>query len=294
MSVARIVALSVLVAAAVEVRAQAPAQPAAPGPTFDVVSIRRAPENPGGPVTIGVTDRPDGGLTATRVLVTTLIGRAYRLEVAGVPDWAAKEQFDVIATANLKGATGEERSAMLKAMLADRFKLLAHVEDREYDTYDLVLARDDGRLGTGLKRIEADCAAVNAERTAARNAAIAAGGPPPEPPRPGPTGPLPPCFLRTYFGRMDGQATLDDLATALRFTTRSQVINKTGLSGSYEIAMEFDPTPIPSGPQVTPPALGDKPSPFTALQEQLGLKLVPSRTARPTLVVDRLERPTEN
>jgi uncharacterized protein (TIGR03435 family) len=270
------------------------AQAAAP-PTFDVVSIKRAPENPSGPVTIGVTDRPDGGLTATRVLVTTLIGRAYRLEVAGAPDWVTNEPFDVIATADRKGATGEERSAMLKAMLADRFKLLAHVEEREYATYDLVLAREDGRLGPGLKRIDTDCAAVIAERAAARTAALAAGLPPPDVPRPGPTGPLPACFLRNYAGRVDGQVVLDNLAAMLNFATRPlQVVNKTGLSGSYEIAMEFDPTPVQSGPALTPPSAGDKPSVFTALQEQLGLKLVPSRTLRPTLVVDRLERPTEN
>ena len=84
------------------------------------------------------------------------------------------------------------------------------------------------------------------------------------------------------------------MESASIFATRpAQVVNKTGLSGSYEIAMEFDPTPIQSGPAVTPPA-GDKPSVFTALPEQLGLKLVPSRTARPTLVVDRIELPSEN
>lgn len=273
--------------------AQAPAPSA--GLAFDVVSIKRASENPSGPVTSGVSDRPDGGITATRVPVTTLINRAYRLETAGLPAWATNERFDVIATADRKGATAEERSAMLKAMLADRFKLLAHVENREYATYDLVLAREDGRLGPGLKRIEADCAAVNAEREAARMVALAAGVPPPDVPRPGPTGPLPPCFLRNYFGRVEGQVIMDSLASMLNFATRpAQVVNKTGLSGSYEIAMEFDPTPIQSGPTVTPPAAGDKPSVFTALQEQLGLKLVPSRTARPTLIVDRIERPTEN
>ena len=287
-----IIPFLVVVVATAEVRAQASTPSASTGPTYDVVSIKRstAAPNVGG----SISGRPDGGLTMVNMSVTTLLARAYRLELAGLPDWATTERFDVIATTNLRAPTIETQDAMLRTMLADRFKLLAHTEEREYDTYDLVLARDDGRLGSGLKRIDADCAAVNAERTAARNAAIAAGVPPPEPLRPGPTGALPPCFLRTYFGRMDGQATLDDLASALRFTTRLQVLNKTGLSGSYEIAMEFDPTPLPSGPQVTPPAPGDKPSLFTAVQEQLGLKLVPSRTPRPTLVVDRLERPTEN
>jgi uncharacterized protein (TIGR03435 family) len=172
---------------------------------------------------------------------------------------------------------------------------LAHVEVREYDTYDLVLAREDGRLGPGLKRVDTDCAAAEADRTAAFNAALEAGLPPPPTPRVGPTDRLPPCFLRIYFGRMEGQVTIDILTRALLITTRPrQVVNKTGLSGSYQVAMEFDPCPTQSGPEVTPPAPGGKPSLFTALPEQLGLKLVPSRTSRPTLIVDRLERPTEN
>jgi uncharacterized protein (TIGR03435 family) len=259
-------------------------------PTFDVVSIK--PNAGGGS---GITERPDGGLILINVAVPTMLTRAYRMDVAALPDWAVKERFDVIATASRKGASREERDAMLRAMLADRFKLLAHVEDREYDTYDLVVAREDGRLGPGLKRVDADCASTVAEREAARNAALAAGAPPPELPRPGATGPLPPCFLRTAFGRMDGQTTMDVLATALLFTTRPrQVVNKTGLSGSYEVMMEFDPTPIQSGPALTPPAAGTKPTLVTALQEQLGLKLVPSRTKRPTLIVDRIERPSEN
>ena len=164
----------------------------AQNPAFDVVSIK--PNLAGGS---GIQDRPDGGLTMINVPATTLISRAYRLDVAGLPEWAAKERFDVVATANRKGATREERDAMLKAMLADRFKLIAHIEDREYDTYDLVLAREDGRLGPGLKRVDADCAAMQAEREAARSTALAAGLPPPPLPCVGPTGP----FRRASCGR---------------------------------------------------------------------------------------------
>jgi uncharacterized protein (TIGR03435 family) len=266
------------------------AQSAPTSPTFDVVSIKPNTTGSGS----SNQDRPDGGLTMINASVATLLARAYRLDVSGLPDWATKERFDVVATASRKGATREERDAMLRAMLADRFRLLAHVEDREYDTYDLVLAREDGRLGSGLKRLDVDCVAVNAEREAARTAALAAGLPPPGP-RVGPTDPLPPCFLRTYFGLMEGQATLDSVTMALRFTTGPRaIVDKTGLSGSYAIRMEFDPRPIPSGPEIAPPEPGSKPTVFTALQEQLGLKLVPSRTVRPTLIVDRVERPTEN
>ena len=63
---------------------------------------------------------------------------------------------------------------MMRAMLADRFKLVAHVEKRPHDVYDLVLARSDGRLGAGLMPIEKDCAPL----IAAQRAAFEAGGPP--------------------------------------------------------------------------------------------------------------------
>lgn len=282
---------------AMALHAQAPAVPA--GPSYDVVSIKRSPVNPGGPTTIGVTNRPDGGITATRTPVTTLIRRAYGLDIAEQPDWASTELFDVTATANLKGATAEERSAMLKAMLAERFNLLVHIEDREYDVYELVVAREDGRPGPGLRRIETDCVAVLAEREAARVAALAKGLPSPLP-QVGRTGALPPCSLRSvadqqYAGRMEGQTTMDNFASALVFTTwPRQVVNKTGLPGSYEVALEFDARPMQSGPALAAPALDSKPSIFTALQEQLGLRLVPSRITRPTVVIDRLDRPSEN
>jgi uncharacterized protein (TIGR03435 family) len=143
--------------------------------------------------------------------------------------------------------------------------------------------------------VDADCAAAEAERTAAVNSALDAGLPLPATPRIGPTDPLPPCFLRIYFGRMEGQLTMDILARALQITTRPrQVVNKTGLSGSYQVSMEFDDRPLQSGPPLAPPEPGSKPSLLTALPEQLGLRLVPWRTTRPTLIVDRLERPTEN
>jgi uncharacterized protein (TIGR03435 family) len=287
--IAQTVLMVIVATATVCLLAQAPAS-SLQSPTFDVVSIK--PNTSGG---FGNTARPDGGLTLINVPVTTLLTRAYGIDVGELPEWATKERFDVLATASRPGATRQERDAMLRAMLADRFKLLAHVEEREYDTYDLVLARDDGRLGPGLKRVDADCAVVVAEREAATSAALAAGLPPPSTPRVGPTDPLPPCFLRIYFGRMEGQVTMDILARALLITTRPrQVVNKTGLSGSYQVAMEFDDRPLQSGPALTPPEPGSKPSLLTALPEQLGLKLVPSRTIRPTLIVDRIERPTEN
>src|SRR6185295_5908261 len=108
-----------------------------------------------------VYQRPDGGLTMKNFPVGSYIARAYPptipAEIVGLPAWAMSERYDVIATSSLSRATAEDRIAMLRGMLADRFKLVVHFEKREQPAYDLVLARRDGKLGPGLTRVDADC-----------------------------------------------------------------------------------------------------------------------------------------
>jgi uncharacterized protein (TIGR03435 family) len=122
--------------------------------------------------------------------------------------------------------------------------------------------------------------------------------------------PPPPCFLRiidaTMRDRMgdgqgklgslmEGEVTMDGLANALRLSAGRVVVDKTGLPGSYRVRMNFDNRPPRLGPDVAPVDGADAiPTVFTAVREQLGLKLESSKTLRNTLVIDRLERPTEN
>jgi uncharacterized protein (TIGR03435 family) len=133
--------------AAHRMTAQAAAQ-SSPAPAFEVVSIRR---NAGG--TPGTaTQRPDGGLTFIGIPVSALIARAYPVTVpdmVGLPGWARSERYDVIATSPLPRATAEEREAMMRTLLADRFKLVARIEQREQPVYDLVLADPTDRLAPG-------------------------------------------------------------------------------------------------------------------------------------------------
>jgi uncharacterized protein (TIGR03435 family) len=92
---------------------------------------------------------------------------------------------------------------------------------------------------------------------------------------------------------MEGNTSMDRLADALRISAGRVVVNKTGLSGSYRIAMNYDMMGARRPPSVDPsPDAGL--SVFTAVQEQLGLKLEPSKAQRDALVIDRLERPTPN
>jgi uncharacterized protein (TIGR03435 family) len=278
-------------------------------PTFDVVSIklnttRNLPTGP--PV-----ERPDGGLRMTRVPVSVLIARAYPpaapIEMVGLPDWAKTERYDVIATSTLSSATRDDRIAMLRAMLADRLKLVAHVETREQPVYDLVVARRDGRLGPGITPLDVDCDAQMAAARAAAEEARNAGTPPPTPPRADLSAPPPPCTLRTVgamlrdgrgdrMGKLgdllEGEATMATLAMALRPWAGRPVVNKTGLSGSYRVRMNFEMMAAVRGPDTSTPAPDAAPTIFTAVQEQLGLKLESSRAWREVLVIDHLERPT--
>ena len=126
------------------------------------------------------------------------------IDIAGLPRWATSERYDVTTTSSLSNPTPDERTAMQRAMLADRFKLAAHIENRDQPVYDLVLARSDGQLGPGIKPSEVDCVA----RAAAQRAAGEAGGaatlrPPPR----DFNAPPPSCTLRVNGPRLEGDAT---------------------------------------------------------------------------------------
>lgn len=184
---------------------------------------------------------------------------------------------------------------MVRAMLADRLKLATHVEQRQLPAYDLVLARSDRRLGPGIKPSEIDCVAKAAADRAAADAARAAGTPPPRPTIPDMQAPPPICGPMRLGGGMEGDTTMGNLAMMLRGLggVDRPVVDKTGLTGSYRIKLEFDLALGRSGPPISPSPV-DLPSVFTALQDQLGLKLESSKAEREVLVIDRLERPTAN
>jgi uncharacterized protein (TIGR03435 family) len=304
-------------------RAQTQAAPtASEDVTFDVVSVKpheaaaaaTTPFRRSGPT---VTQRPDGGLTMLNVPTALLISRAYSLttpaDIVGLPGWATTERYDVVATSSLSSATPEQEAAMVRTMLADRFKLSAHYEDRDQPVYDLVVARKDGRLGPAMKPSEADCVPNDADSGArGRGRGFLAGagrggfggigrrggGPPAD--RADRNLPPPPCSFRMTGDRMEGDTTMPVLARVLRAPSGRFVIDKTGLSGSYRILLTFDRTSEQGGrgrgrgAQSETPTADLAPSIFTAIHEQLGLKLEPAHAVRETLVIDQLERPSEN
>jgi uncharacterized protein (TIGR03435 family) len=284
----RAIGLSLVFTSAVAI-AQTPAGP----PRFEVVSIKRNTSNALG--SNGSSERPDGGFTLLNVPMMTLVARAQfpliaPVDMVGLPEWARSERYDVIAASPLsRPATPQERAAMVRAMLADRVRLATHVEKRQLPVYDLVLARADGRLGAGIRPSEVDCEA----KAAADRSAAEAGSTPP--PRPAPDFGSPPAScngLRITGALIEGDVTMENLARFLRGSAGRPVIDKTGLKGSYRVKVQYDRA-LGGGPDVTPSS-GTAPSVFSALPAQLGLKLEASKAEQEVLVIDRLERPTEN
>ena len=171
---------------------------------------------------------------------------------------------------------------MVRALLADRFKLVVHTETREVPIYALVMARSDGRPGPQLRPAAVDC-------TAARGR----GSPPPAPT---PPGGRPACGMRTVPGRMmAGGYELPDVARNLSNFAGRMVVDKTGLTGTFDLDLAWTPDQIPQGPLPpgAPPIDPNGPSIFTALQEQLGLKLDSNRGPVEVLAI-HAERPTED
>jgi uncharacterized protein (TIGR03435 family) len=182
---------------------------------------------------------------------------------------------------------------MLRALLGERFKLVTHSDTREMPIYSLAVARSDGRLGPKLSVTTVDCEAMSRGRRGAP--------PPPPPPAPGQVGEPIECGFMIGPGVMNaGGMPMTELARALSQFTGRVVLDKTGLKERYSFQLLYapegrglGPAPGPGGPE--PPAVDpNTPSLFTALQEQLGLKLESERGPVDVVVIDRVEQPTED
>ena len=254
--------------------AQAAAQDLA---KFEVVSIKRhVTLDAGG----GIQTLPDGTMIMTNQPIASLIRGAAPVpvrEVVGAPEWVNTERYDV-TTKPPAGSTAAQRREMPRRMFIDRMKLVAHVEERERDTFALVLARSDGRLGPNLKPSTLDCAPRPA------GAAPAAAPPVSADARRRCGGSFGPGSI------VSGGTTIDVLVQSLGGLAGGLVNNRTGLQGLYSVELHFAPNGLASDDK-----RGDEPPQFlTALQEQLGLKLQPEKTMVPVLVIDSIVRPTEN
>jgi uncharacterized protein (TIGR03435 family) len=238
---------------------------------------------------------------ATNVPAGLLLRQALQkpdYQIVGLSGWADTERYSI----NAKAPDGTPPAAMnvlLLNLLKDRFGLATHLETRELPVFNLVMARADGRLGPDLKPTSAECRAILAERAAVMKTAAAGGPPPPLPSFPGPNDPLPCGFLRTPPGSMAGSGRpIAQIVPTLADFVGRPVIDKTGLTDRYDFSLKFIPTGRVAGPFGPPPGAPepvvdpDAPSLFTALQEQLGLRLDNARGPVEVVVIDRFEKPT--
>jgi len=266
--------MTVAVASTLEV--QAPQRSSEP--KFDVASIKINATNDG----IVFDQAQKGRFTLAGYTLAAMIRSAYGLQefqIIGGPDWINAERFNVEATYTEDSAGGRARTdLMLRTLLAERFRLAAHNETRERPVYALVLARDDRRLGKQLQKSATDCATAKGADSCSTS--------------------LGPGFMRLRGRTM---AQFADALSRLTMTGGGSlnrlIVDRTGLEGQYNLTLQFTPENTPpagAAPRGFQPVDPNGPSIFTALQEQLGLKLDSQRAAVNVLVVDRAERPTEN
>jgi uncharacterized protein (TIGR03435 family) len=279
-STSRITALVVAAAcSAATVLGQAP--PAEP--VFEVASVK---PNRSGDQGASIGIRPGGQVVVTNNTLRNIVRNVYGIQnyqIVGGPDWFDRDRFDIVAKAGDPNATPEQLQTMARRLLADRFKLVVHFETREVPVYALVV-QSPGRFGPQMRPAAFDCSTQGA-------------GPPPAgtaiPAWP-PNRPL--CGTRTTPGRLiAGGVLMADLARNISNFAGRLTTDDTGLTERFDLFVEWTPDQLPPPGQL-PPGLPapptDAPDLFTAVQEQLGLRLDSRRAPADVLVIDSASQPT--
>jgi uncharacterized protein (TIGR03435 family) len=226
-------------------------------PAFDVATIKPNKSGEQG----GTSKFEGSSYIGVNLSLLRMIRTAYSpiQEFSGGPGWIESDRYDIVAKAE-GTPTRPQLQLMLRALLADRFQLVVHKETREKPAFALVLARADGKLGPSLRRSEVDCSPANRDKA-----------------------PKGACGFRAGQGLiMSRSATMEMLAAELIMTGRL-VVDRTGLTGTYEFELRWTPDEFEAGAALA-----------TALREQLGLKLEAIRAPVEVIVVDKAERPSEN
>jgi uncharacterized protein (TIGR03435 family) len=311
------------------------AQTAVATPSFEVATVKPAAPpatsmGPGGGMRIAMRMGAQGGpgtsdpgqITYSNMPMRGLLVAAYGVKTYQVsgPSWMDTERFDIVAKVP-KGASKDDVKLMLQNLLAERFKLTLHREKKDLPMYALVVGKNGPKMkesrpddpdamdASGLKDPGSDDAAAQKAKQGLENALRAAvrdGGMPQLPPGAGQG-----TRMMMMPGRMSltvTKQTMTQFAESLANQMDRPVVDQTGLTKNYDFTLEYAPESGGRGlmgmPLPPPPGDGGAPheadsqaapSLFTALQEQLGLKLEQKKGPVDLLVVDHLEKtPTEN
>jgi bla regulator protein blaR1 len=263
-------------------------------PRWDAVSIKRCANAPVAPVEgrgAGTAQSPDRQ-TWNCVPVSTLIDQAYSIFAGGqskvppypvpierLPSWADSERYTIEAKSESNPGAGTMRGPMLQALLEDRFALKIRRETREGRVYLITVAKG----GPKLPPFQGGCTPISLAH-----------------PVPIPAGQN---SCRASFQAKGANQMFDDpgfdMDSFALWINRAAgfdgpLLNKTGLTGYFHFHVEFLSNRKPGDPGFTPTDDPPFPSIFTAMQQQLGLKVEAGKGAREFLVVDRLEKPSEN
>jgi uncharacterized protein (TIGR03435 family) len=239
-----------------------------PRPTFDAFEVATIKPTPpdwrGGRFAVmQSTDQ----FAARSFTLRHLVAAAYQLNpraIAGGPAWIETDPYDILAkTPGGIRPTVDEQMAMLRQLLTDRFQLSFHREEKELAYYALVVAKGGPKM---------------------KSAAVPDGAPS--------------LVNRIYPDRVAlpaRNATMPLLAAMMQRSILDRpVLDRTGLTGAFDFDLEWTPDESQFEGRIRAPAEPTKPALFTAMQEQLGLRLEPARGPVAVLVIDRVERPSEN
>ncbi len=247
------------------------AQALAP-PAFEVASVKPHTSDDQAVV---MAAQPGGRFTARNVPLRLLIRTAYRIQddqLSGGPSWVNTDRFDISAKAD-EAVPPVQIAAMLQTLIVERFSLMVHHETKELPIYALVLARGDGAFGAAFRPTE--CPSIETDFN--------------QPNRPCAT-------ISTGVGRLNLRgAPLSQFLQFLAPAVNRVLVDRTGLTGRFDLDLEWTPAPsaAPVG-QDAAPVDPNGTSIFTAVQEQLGLKLESTKAAVDVIVIDRVEHPTED
>jgi uncharacterized protein (TIGR03435 family) len=280
--IAFLLAMVLALAIAPSIRAQSQQTAgASSSPSFEVASIKPSRSGDG---RTRIMFSPDA-FTVEGLSAKTLIGLAYNLrdfQISGGPGWIDSERYDINAKMDEPTIESlrklppeqarEQRRLMLQSLLAERFQLKVSQSSKELPIYALVVAKSGAKLS--------------------ESAAPPAGS--------GPTGQR--TMMRLEPGQLTATAiSISALVDRLSLEVGRKVVDKTGLEGRYDFTLHWTPeqqAPLGgpgNGSEGAPPSSDSSgPSIFTALQEQLGLKLESAKGPVETIVIDRIERPSAN
>jgi uncharacterized protein (TIGR03435 family) len=268
-------------------------------PKFEIASIK--PGTPGD-MRMFMRFQPGGRLVVTNMPIKAFMTFAYdvqQFQISGEPKWFDSERYDIEAKPDSATAArldklpreqrGDEIRQMMQSLLADRFHLSLHRETKELPLYALVVAKGGPKLQKSTF--------VPPDKPGAL--------PPPKPGGPPPKGGL---FMQGPGSLTSTGTEVSMLVNILSRAVNRVVIDKTGLKGRYDFTLKWTPDqpspqafgagqgpgPGPMGKDAPPPPDPNGPSIFTALQEQLGLKLESQKGPVEILVIDHVEKPSEN